>query len=376
MFIHFFKYQFKTLIRNKVVIFWTLVFPLALATFFNLAFSNLTASEKFETVNVALVEVQEDPYFKETLKALQKSKDQLIDLKITDQKKAKQLLKDDKISGYYLVDQEIKLVVNGNGIDETILESIVNEYNSTISTITNIATLKPQALQEIIINETNLIKNNFETQDMGGNVDLTVVYFYTLIGMNCLNASFCGLRTTSQIEANLSRQGTRISISPISKVITVLSGIISAFIIQFTIMMILMAYLIFGLNVGFGDQLGYIILLIAVGCFVGVGLGNFVGNVLKVEKEDKKITFLSSFSILLSFLSGMMIIDIKYWMQTNAPILAYINPVNLITDGLYALYYYDNLNRYTTNMIGLVIIGILLILGSLFFTRRKQYDSI
>ena len=41
-----------------MVIFWTLVFPLALATFFNLAFANLTASEEFETVKVALVEEQ------------------------------------------------------------------------------------------------------------------------------------------------------------------------------------------------------------------------------------------------------------------------------------------------------------------------------
>ena len=141
-------------------------------------------------------------------------------------------------------------------------------------------------------------------------------------------------------------------------------------------MMILMVYLIFGLGVGFGNQTVYIIILIAIGCFTGVGLGNFVGNVLKFKKEDTKISFLTSFSLVLSFFSGMMIIDIKYWMQTNLPILAYINPVNLITDGLYALYYYDNLNRYTTNMIYLFIIGVLLIAGSLFFTRRKQYDSI
>ena len=155
-----------------------------------------------------------------------------------------------------------------------------------------------------------------------------------------------------------------------------LSGILSAFIIQFAIMMILMAYLVFGLGVGFGEQIGYIILLIAIGCFTGVGLGNFAGNVLKFKKEDTKISFLSSFSLVLSFFSGMMIIDIKYWMQTNLPVLTYINPVNLITDGLYALYYYDNLNRYTTNMICLFVIGVLLILGSLFITRRKQYDSI
>ncbi len=376
MFLHFFKYQFKTLFRNKMVIFWTLVFPLALATFFNLAFSNLTASEEFETVNVALVEEQQSIYFKDTLKGLEKSDEKLINLQITSLDKAKQLLKDEKIKGYYVVDEDIKLIVNNTGIDETILESIANEYNSTMSTVENIARLNPIALQNNILNAVNLSKNNFETQNIGGNTDLTVVYFYTLIGMNCLNASFCGLRTTSQIEANLSRQGTRIGISPISKIVTVLSGIISAFIIQFAIMMILMAYLVFGLRIGFGEQIGYIILLIAIGCFTGVGLGNFAGNALKFKKEDTKISFLSSFSLVLSFFSGMMIIDIKYWMQINLPFLTYINPVSLITDGLYALYYYDNLNRYTTNMICLFVIGVLLILGSLFFTRRKQYDSI
>lgn len=376
MFLHFFKYQFKTLIRNKMVIFWTLVFPLALATFFNLAFANLTASEEFETVNVALVQEQKNIHFEETLESLQDSDEKLIALKVTSLDKAKQLLKDEKITGYYVVSEDIKLIVNSTGISETILESIVNEYNSTMSTISNIATLNPQVLQSNILNAANLSKNNFEKQDIGGNVDLTVVYFYTLIGMNCLNASFCGLRTTSQIEANLSRQGTRIGVSPISKIITVLSGILSAFIIQFLIMMVLMVYLVFALGVDFGSQTGYILLLIAIGCFTGVGLGNFAGNVLKFKKEDTKISFLSSFSLVLSFFSGMMIIDIKYWMQSNLPILTYINPVSLITDGLYALYYYDNLNRYTTNMICLFGIGVLLILGSLFFTRRKQYDSI
>lgn len=58
MFIHFFKYQLKTLLRNRTVIFWTLVFPIILATFFNLAFSNLTSSENFDAVDVALVEKQ------------------------------------------------------------------------------------------------------------------------------------------------------------------------------------------------------------------------------------------------------------------------------------------------------------------------------
>ena len=376
MFIHFFKYQLKTLLRNRTVIFWTLVFPIILATFFNLAFSNLTSSENFDAVDVALVEKQENNGFKEILQSLDQDDNKLINLKITNLSDAKELLKDEKISGYYLIDSSIELIVNDSGINETILESIINEYLSLQSTINNIGSINPDIIYNNILNQLDLNQNHFKQIDIGKNTDSTVIYFYTLIGMNCLNASFCGLRANSQIEANLSRQGTRINISPISKLVTIISSLITSFIIQFSIMMVLMAYLVFGLKVNFGNQIGYIILLIAIGCFTGIALGNFIGNVLKFKNEDNKISFLSSFSLILSFFSGMMIMDIKYWIQNNLPIFSYLNPVNLITDGLYALYYYDNLNRYTTNMICLFIIGLILLLGSLIIARRKQYDSI
>ena len=376
MFIHFFKYQLKTLLRNRTVIFWTLVFPIILATFFNLAFSNLTSSENFDAVDVALVEKQENNGFKEILQSLDQDDNKLINLKITNLSDAKELLKDEKISGYYLIDSSIELIVNDSGINETILESIINEYLSLQSTINNIGSINPDIIYNNILNQLDLNQNHFKQIDIGKNTDSTVIYFYTLIGMNCLNASFCGLRANSQIEANLSRQGTRINISPISKLVTIISSLITSFIIQFSIMMVLMAYLVFGLKVNFGNQISYIILLIAIGCFTGIALGNFIGNVLKFKNEDNKISFLSSFSLILSFFSGMMIMDIKYWIQNNLPIVSYLNPVNLITDGLYALYYYDNLNRYTTNMICLFIIGLILLLGSLIIARRKQYDSI
>lgn len=371
MFINFFKYQLKILLRDREVIFWTLVFPLILATFFNLAFARLTSDEKFEAVDVAVVKQADNSYFIDTLKQLD---DDLINLQITDLDKAKALLEDEKISGYYLVDNDIELVVNSNGISETILESIVNEYLTVQSTVNNLAKLNPEVLANNILATLN--QNNLINRELGDNTDLTVIYFYSLIGMNCLNASFCGLRTTNHIEANLSRKGTRVTVAPIAKMITVLSSILSAFIIQFINMMILMLYLVFGLHIDFGNQLIYIILLIVIGCFTGVGLGSLTGNLLKFKNSDLKITFLTSFSLVLSFFSGMMVLDIKYWIQNNFPIFAYINPVNLITDSLYALYYYDNLNRYTTNLICLIVISLLLIISSIIVGRRKQYDSL
>ena len=59
MFIHNFKYTFKSLIRNKALVFWSFVFPLILATLFNMAFSNIINSEKLSITNIAIINNEE-----------------------------------------------------------------------------------------------------------------------------------------------------------------------------------------------------------------------------------------------------------------------------------------------------------------------------
>ncbi|MDE5587003.1 MAG: ABC transporter permease, partial [Bacilli bacterium] len=75
-------------------------------------------------------------------------------------------------------------------------------------------------------------------------------------------------------------------------------------------------------------------------------------------------------------LSGMMGITMKYVIDKNIPIVNQLNPVNMITDGFYALYYYDTLNRYYFNVVSLLIFSFLLIGISTLCLRRQKYDSI
>ena len=61
MFFHNFKYCIKTMINGKVTLFWTLIFPIALATFMYMAMGNLMEKdEMFKDVKVALVEQETD----------------------------------------------------------------------------------------------------------------------------------------------------------------------------------------------------------------------------------------------------------------------------------------------------------------------------
>ena len=66
----------------------------------------------------------------------------------------------------------------------------------------------------------------------------------------------------------------------------------------------------------------------------------------------------------------------KYIIDKNVPLLNKINPVNMITDGLYSLYYYSSFNRYYFNIISLVIFSVIMITISYLSLRRQQYDSI
>ena len=56
--IHNFKYAFKILSKNKMLLFWTFAFPIILGTFFSMAFSNIETNEKLSIIPIAMVDTE------------------------------------------------------------------------------------------------------------------------------------------------------------------------------------------------------------------------------------------------------------------------------------------------------------------------------
>ena len=137
MFLHNFKYAFKALIRNKTLIFWTYAFPLILGTFFNMAFSNIESSEKFDIIDIAVVnnnDFKENDILKESIKQLsdKSNEDRIFNTRYVDEDKAEALLEDGKIEGYLLIDDDkTSIVVDESGINQTIFKSVVEEIIQT-----------------------------------------------------------------------------------------------------------------------------------------------------------------------------------------------------------------------------------------------------
>lgn len=379
MFIHNFKYTLKTLFKNKMLIFWTFAFPIILGTLFNLAFSDIESSEQLKAFDIALVEQGENVLFKESFEALSSGENKLFNILEVTLDEAVDLLENDEITGYVIIEESPKIVVKSNGINQTVLKNVVDEINQLQIMISN--TIENQYLQNMDIDYEGIYEKviAYESDNINdiskANLSYTMIEFYTLIAMTCLYGGILGMTSVNQSLANMSSSGKRLSLSPTSKRKLILSNVLASYIVQVIGIAILFVYTIFALKVDYGNNLPLIILLTLTGCLAGLSLGISIATVLKTN-EGTKLGIILAVTMLGSFLSGMMGISMKYIVDKNIPIINKLNPANMITDGFYALYYYDTLDRFYFDVISLVIFSVVLLTIATISLRRQKYDSV
>ncbi len=389
MFWHNFKYSLKTLLKNKMLLFWTFAFPIVLGTFFYMAFSNIEKTETLDAFDIAIVnnnDFNENILFKEAFKSLSdKTNDNyLFNIKYVNLDEAKNLLGEEKIVGYlYFSNDNVNVSVNSSGIDETVLRFVTNELLSKkemINTLVEVNYAKAVSdadLNEIYKEAINIVNNSDVTLNNISNKNLsyTNIEYYTLIAMSALYGAMISITVINYKLPNMNSVGKRCSISPLNKKTLLISSLLASYLVQIVGLLILFIFMLLVMHVDFGNNGLLVLLLGLVGSLTGLSLGIFIGSVIKTN-ENAKTGILISITMLWCFLSGMMGITMKYVIDKNVPIINKINPAALLTDGFYALYYYDTLNRYVMDVISLVIISLVLILLSLGSLRRQKYDSI
>lgn len=399
MFIHNFKYTFIALFKNKMLIFWTFAFPIILGTFFNMAFSNIEKNEVLDIIDIAIVdndEFENNETFKEAFKILgdNASEKQLFNIKYVSEEEAKDLLVSGEIKGYMIIKEKTKVVIDTNGIDETILKYVVEEISQTDKIVKNIAEEEIQKeienakllnnekinldkiYSEIYDRVLLMMNNDSNIEDVSSeNLSYIMIEFYTLIAMACLYSGVLGMVAINQISPNMSNNGKRISVAPVSKRKLIISSVLASYCIQLIGLFLLFTYTIFVLKVDYGNNLFYVILLTLVGCLAGLSLGVAVATLFK-GNDNLKTGIVISITMLGCFFAGMMGISMKYLIDKKFPILNKVNPASMITDGFYALYYYDTLERFYFDVISLLIFAFIMIGLSVISLRRQKYDSI
>jgi len=361
--------------------FYTMAFPIILATLFWMVLSKASSVEAFSHIPIAVVKNNDSAtsdIFMEVLKVVSEEGDyKLFDITYTDGKAAEDLLLERTVYGIITVDEDngIVLTINQNGINQTIIKMFLDDYEQSLSTVRTISS-DPYA------DKANLYKDIFNKKDYLTKLPVndSIIYpyinsFYTLIAMMCLYGGILGTREIINISADMSSSGARVSVAPTHKLKTFFTSMTAAFLVQLTQLFILMLYLIFVLKVDFGDNLGIIALTCVSGTFTGAALGGFVGVMFK-GSEAKKTGLIIAVTMLMCFLSGMMIVEVKYAINNSMPILNKISPGALITDCFYSLHFYNNYDIIYQNIA--ILWGFTAVFGTFIYlrARRQKYESI
>jgi len=381
MFAHIYLYRLKCIVRDKQVVFWTLLFPILLAVLFEMAFSNITKGEVFKEIKIAVVDneaFRKDIHFQEALKAVSTEADgsRLFDIRYASKEDCINLLKDGEIEGYIYCENGIHLEIKNNGLNETIIKSFLDDYQQTAATLQTVMAQNPEAMQKGLIDEIAKRKDYLkEVAASHSEPDTAVHYFYTLLAMACMYGSFWGLKEIYAIQGNQSAQGARVCAAPTQKMRAFAASLLAAVTAQAAIILIVLLFLIFALGVDFGNRLAYVVLTCLVGTVAGVTYGTFI-SILSHKSEGIKVGTLIGTTMLFSFLAGMMYDGMKLIINNNIPILGYLNPVNLIADSFYALYFYSGTTHYSLNLMILAAMAVVFGLITFLVLRRQKYASL
>lgn len=378
MFGHLYKYRLKSLLCMKEDIFWCLFFPIILCTCFFAAFSGISdKTNNFHSIPTAVVYEKENAIFRATLDAVSKSDTQgeeFLNVTETDIASAKSLLNDGKVDAIIYVGDEISMTVAKSGLNQTAVQSFLDEFEQKSSLISDIVKENPDKLVSLIGNIFSSRTYISEKKLTDSPMDEISVYYFSLIGMAALFGGFLGSSVARQMQPNITPEGMRKSTAPVKRHTMIAAEFLAAYTLQLISMAILLFYMICVLHINLGNEAGYVALTCAAGSLVGIASGIFVGTL--PVKENVQIAIFLVYSLGSSFLSGLMIHPIKIWIEKSMPVINRINPATLIQDALYSLVIYNTHERFFTNIITLTVISVILCTLSYLMTRRKNYANL
>ena len=378
MFIRDFLYTIKIMVRGRVSIFWTLVFPLLLATFMYMAFGNIyEQDEMFRNIKVAVVTEDESANgLNYMLDALSDGDDALLSVTRMSESDAEKLLADEEVEGIIYTD-DVKLTVAESSVNASILETVLSEYKQYEHALKDIYKdgTEPKGDMSNLVEKLSEQRSYYtEKASTEGSQNVYNNYFYAIFAMSCLFASLSSIEMMGNLQANVSATGKRKNVSPQRKMTFVLAEFAALLIIHFVVEVISFIYMSC-IGVDFGDRVWEILLTLFVGCFIGLAIGVIVGAISKLA-EGTKIGIVIGISMVMSILSDLCINGIKYEIQQHVPIINKLNPAALISDSFYALNVYSDHQVFTENIVIMTIEAVVLIAVGILMVRRNRYASV
>jgi len=375
---HLIIYRGKITLREKTTLFWSFIFSFILGTLMYMAFGGIMDTPgNMKTALVMEDQGTEAIALKTVLNMIGDSEESPIKVEEMSRKEAEGKLKEEEISGIFFAGKEAELQVAENGLNQSVLQVILEQFQSKMNFISDVGREKPEKLASAaasIMQSANTVY--VEEESLGGEKpDPFIQYFFSVIAMTCLFGCYLGMDIATQLQGNVGAVGARRMVSSTSKTKMFLCDVGIAFAADFIVTVLLMCYFRFVLKLEIGDDWARMLMIAFAGCLLGVAIGVWIGSLYKLSAGMKEgiLTLTGLFS---SFLSGLMISDIKGVLEKSCPVINRLNPASLITDAFYSITMFPDDARFIRDIVTLSALALVFFGMAVFKMRRVRYDSI
>lgn len=389
MFLKLFGYRLKRLINDRAELFWLMIFPLILGTFFYATFSGISEkSESIGKIRVALINegsYRAEQAFTIFWENISGEEGIIENVSVENISEARDMMTASELEGIVIIGEDISIEFADEGIYQTILKKLINRYMHTEKIIVEKITDAVEAgvsLEEVKELSESIVKMVYSQTEINrelslteGNMDTYAHYFFALMAMTTMFGSTYGLINTKEIQANQSKVAARRCVSPTKKSVMVISDFFAAFVVIYMSFIILFVYLNFILGIDFGNRYGYIMLAGLVASLNGIALGYLIGVGVKAKYSVKNSIMVTTV-LSLNFMAGLMMGGMKYYVEKSMPWFNRINPAALISDSFESLGVFGDMDMYYRSLITLLAEAAVFIVVSIAVLRKEKMESI
>ena len=409
-----FVHTVRMLLRRRDVLIWVVLFPLALATLFQIMFSNFDEYYRVEPASCVVVDDEnyrspQAMFFRDMLDAVSEpDDDQVLSVSMVatpDEGRAAVLAGD--AAACITVDNEglpsmqvspLSVSSTTGSLDQSIVRAVLDQYRQTYAEMKQTFTALPlaQGMQVAPSQEgfeslaatpgmqeaaSAFMSDAVKTQQ----VDVlrvksssTTRYFYALMGFASLMSITVAICAVSATRANTSAVGARRQVAGVSPAKQMAVTMAASFVAVFGCLLLAFAYMRFVLGVEFGGRDGLTVVAIATCALMSTALGAAIGAIPSMPTPGKEglATGITCLCALFAGLYGEPSMQLADQIAQHAPWAALINPAAQAANAFYDLTYYDSLAPFSLTMCVLFVMAAAFFAMAAVLMRRQNYERL
>ncbi|EEA89822.1 ABC transporter permease [Collinsella stercoris] len=266
-------------------------------------------------------------------------------------------------------------------VNRAIVESVATSYLQSKALIEDVATHDPVALSDPIALEDalGLGVSVREVSLTHAQPDSMVRFYYALLGMASIFAAQLAEESVWRLQPASSAAGARRAVSGTSRMRLLIPTIGACWAVSTTFLAIAFGYICLTAHIDFSGREGLCLVGIAASSLLSCGIGTLVGALPGRMGSDSRRGILTALTCLLSLFAGLYGEPTMELADTVAhvfPAATWLNPVCLIRDLFYTVYYYDTLVPFSLRLAACAGIAAVLLAVSAACMRRSAHEHL